>query len=457
MRRCAIAVAAVAAAGMFPSAALAHATLLRAEPAEQSVVARAPAQVVLHFSQQVTLVQSGTDVIGPNGVSVVTSAPHLAPDDVRVVVIPLDPLGRGDYTVRWRVASADGHLVGGAFAFAVGTGRAPPLPAASSGSTIDPGLLVPRFLYFLGLFVLVGGAFVRVAVFAPALRPLAAAQRTAVEESERAGFGVLAFVGVALVLVGGWAAVLRQSTQVAGISFWAPLEGHGSIGGEIAGTRFGREFGHGIDAAAALFVLVLLGFAARRSRRLLYAVAAASIVAGGWALLAPSLSGHAGDPGRGALTIAVDAVHVLGAAVWIGGLAHVFAVAAPATAALADDERRRVRLALIQRFSRLALASVALVAVSGIGRALWELGAVSQIWSTPYGRTLVIKTIVFGGLLALGYRNRKTLADFAAVRRRVGLELALLVTLTAAVSLLTDLPPAKDTPAAAPPAAAAPR
>jgi hypothetical protein len=43
------------------------------------------------------------------------------------------------------------------------------------------------------------------------------------------------------------------------------------------------------------------------------------------------------------------------------------------------------------------------------------------------------------------------------VRRRVGLELALLVTLTAAVSLLTDLPPAKDIPAAAPPAAAAPR
>lgn len=458
MRRAAVITAIVAAAGALPAAAFAHATLLRSDPAAQSTLASLPAEVVLRFSQQVTPVENGVDVTGPNGGSVVAGTPHLAVDDVRVVVIPLQPgLPRGDYTVRWRVASADGHLVGGAFAVSAGTGRPPPLPAARGSSTVDSGLLVARFLYFLGLFVLVGGAFVRWAVFAPAVRPLASEQRAVVDESERAGFGVLAFAGVALVLVGGWAAVLRQSTQVAGISFWAPLEGHGSISGEIAGTRFGREFGHGIDAAAALFVLVLLGYGVRRSRRLLYAAAAAGVVAGGWALLGPSLSGHAGDPGRGALTIAVDAAHVLGAAVWIGGLAHVFAVAAPATAALADDERRRVRLALVQRFSRLALASVALVAVSGIGRALWELGAVSQIWSTAYGRTLVIKTVVFGGLLALGYRNRKTLADFAAVRRRVGLELALLVTLTAAVSLLTALPPAKDRPPATPPSVAAHR
>jgi copper transport protein len=362
---------------------------------------------------------------------------------VRALVIPLAPrLARGDYTVRWRVASTDGHLVGGVFAIGVGAGRPPPQLATTESSNVDSGLLVARFLYFIGLLVLIGAALVRLAVFTPAVRSLSAEGRAEVEESERAGFGVLAFAATALVVVGGWAAVVRQATQVAGISFWAPLEGHGPLVAPIGATRFGREFGHAINAATIFFLLIMCGYALRRWRPSLYVVAAASVVAGAWSLVGPGLSGHAGDPGRGWLALVVDAAHLAGAAVWIGGLAHLFIVAAPATASLAREERSRVRLEIAQRFSRIALVSVAVIGVTGVGRALWELGAVSQIWSTAYGRTLVIKTVLLGALVVLGYLNRKELANFAALRRRVGIELSLLVTLTAAVSLLTDLPPA---------------
>jgi copper transport protein len=416
---------------------------VRIEPAAQSVVAKAPRRIVLHFSQEVTPVSGGTDVIGPNGASVASGAAHLAADDVRALVIPLTAqLPRGDYTIRWRVASADGHLIGGVFAIGVGAGRPPPQLATTEGSAVDSGLLVARFLYFMGLLVLVGGALVRLAVFAPAAGLLAGDERAEVEDAERTGYGVLAFAATSLLVVGGWAAVVRQATQVAGISFWAPLEGHGPLIAPIGATRFGREFGHGINAATVFFVLLMCGYALRRWRPSLYVVAVASVVAGGWALVGPGLSGHAGDPGRGWLALVVDALHLAGAAVWIGGLAHLFVVAAPATASLPLDARKRVRLEIAQRFSRVALASVAVIGVTGVGRALWELGAVSQIWSTPYGRTLVIKTALLGALLLLGYRNRKALGDFSALRRRVGIELSLLVTLTAAVSLLTDLPPA---------------
>ena len=54
---------------------------------------------------------------------------------------------------------------------------------------------------------------VRLAVFAPALRSLTGDRRVDVEESERTGFGVLSFAAAALVVVGGWAAVVRQATQ----------------------------------------------------------------------------------------------------------------------------------------------------------------------------------------------------------------------------------------------------
>jgi copper transport protein len=442
MRRVVVICALAVAAAWTPSA-FAHATLLRVDPAAQSVVARSPARIVLHFSQEVTPVANGTQVIAPGGASAEAGAARLSSKDVRALVIPLAPrLANGDYTIRWRVASTDGHLVGGVFAIGVGAGRAPPQLATTEGSSVDSALLVARFLYFVGLLVLIGGAVVRLAVFNPAVRALGGETRSEVVDAERTGFGVLAFVAAALVVVGGWAAVVRQATQVAGISFWSPLEGHGPLVAPIGATRFGREFGHAINAASVFFVLVLIGYALRRRRPALLAVAAAGAIAGGWAVVGPGLSGHAGDPGRGVLAVTVDALHLVGAAVWIGGLAHLFVVAAPATASLVGEERRAVRLAIAERFSRIALASVVVIGVTGVGRALWELGAVSQIWSTAYGRTLVIKSVLLGALVVLGYLNRRALGDFGALRRRVGIELAVLVTLTAAVSLLTDLPPA---------------
>jgi len=172
------------------------------DPAAQSVVARAPAQIVLHFSQEVTPVNNGTNVIGPGGLSAAGGPAHLSAKDVRALVIPLAPgLARGDYTVRWRVASTDGHLVAGGFAIGVGAGRPPPQLATTESSSVDSGLLVARFLYFIGLLVLVGGAVVRLAVFAPALRLLTGDRRVDVEESERTGFGVLSLLDFVKLVV----------------------------------------------------------------------------------------------------------------------------------------------------------------------------------------------------------------------------------------------------------------
>ena len=147
-------------------------------------------------------------------------------------------------------------------------------------------------------------------------------------------------------------------------------------------------------------------------------------------------------PGAGALTVAVDALHVGAAAVWIGGLAQLVLVVPHATRGLADAARDRARREALGRFSTLALGSVVVIAVTGAGRALWEVGAVSQVWSTGYGRTLIAKSVLFAGLVALGYRNRHALDRFWEVRRRAVAELALLAGVLAAVSLLTDLQPA---------------
>ena len=139
-------------------------------------------------------------------------------------------------------------------------------------------------------------------------------------------------------------------------------------------------------------------------RALLPVAGAASLLL----LLAPTLSGHALDRNQPrVLSVAADFAHLTAAAVWLGGLLSLIYVVPRAT----GDEPKRVAVA--RRFSTVALTAVLVIGVTGIARALTELSAVHQIWTTSYGRALIAKTVLFIPLLGLG------LAEPHAPARRV--------------------------------------
>jgi hypothetical protein len=83
---------------------------------------------------------------------------------------------------------------------------------------------------------------------------------------------------------------------------------------------------------------------------------------------------------------------------------------------------------------------VIVVALGGAARALTELSSISQVWTTSYGRALLVKTAVFVVLLALVWLAR---------RRLLLVQLALLATLAVAVGTLTDLRPGRARASAA--------
>jgi copper transport protein len=406
------------------------------------VVATAPARIVLRFDQQVRDVAS--TVTNADGEQVAAGPASTSSGDVRALVIPLKPnLPDGDYTVRWRIVSTDGHIISGVFAVGIGAGRPPPQAAEVQTASLDWPFLAARFAYFCGLMLVIGGVVFRAAIWQPVLRTIDGQPHAMADLRERIRATQVFTAAAVLMLAGGWVALTRQGAEVAGVSFWEAFDHRGPVASAIQATRFGREFGRGIDLAAIFCVCAAGAFAmVRRSRLGAAALALPAVALGVWTIIVPGLSGHAGDPGRGAFTIAVDAMHVAASAVWIGGLVQLVLVIPHATRGLADGVRDRVRREALGRFSKLALGSVAVIAVTGAGRALWEVGAVSQVWSTGYGRTLIVKSVLLAGLVGLGYRNRHALDRFSEVRRRAGAELLLLAGVLAAVSLLTDLQPA---------------
>ena len=96
------------------SAAFAHASLVRAEPADGALVAEPPAALRLTFNEPVTPLV--IRLIAPDGT---TTTPEATTENTTVTVKP-GPLRRGTHVLSWRVISADGHPVGGSLVFSVG-------------------------------------------------------------------------------------------------------------------------------------------------------------------------------------------------------------------------------------------------------------------------------------------------------------------------------------------------
>lgn len=382
---------ALLAALALPATASAHARLLRSVPANEAVVSKAPASVRLVFDDTVRA-SGGMKAIRNGGGSVLAGKPRIVGG--RTLVVPLrSGLGDGDYTVLWRVLSDDGHEISGTIAFGVGVGRAPPIPALSATNGPSAQDVISRLLFFAGLLTAVGAAVFRFVVSAVPVRLMLLAF-------------LLVFVGV--------------SGQLHDVSL---------------STRFGTAMvvGAGLAGIGALLAALVPVF-----RRL----EPAPFVVGLALLPIPTVAGHALDRGRSWLEVPVDLLHVAAASIWLGGIVGLVLLL----------RRGGERDLLLRRFSNLAFASVFVLSATGVIRALSELRSVSQLWSTGYGRVLIVKTALLSLLVALGWLNRYRLIphlSLGALRRSVAAELLLFAGLVAAVGLLTDLRPGRDRVASA--------
>jgi len=164
-------------AGAAPASA--HTELIGSDPVDGSSTAAGPSRIALTFSEAVQTGFTTVTVIGPGGAQWQAGPPI---QDGAVVTVPVRPLGpAGEYTVGYRVLSADSHPVQGTVRFT--------LTAPGPGTAATPAP---------------SGAGVPEAVAAPG-RPASTVAR-----SDRAGMPVWPWIAGAVLLLGaGVAAALR--------------------------------------------------------------------------------------------------------------------------------------------------------------------------------------------------------------------------------------------------------
>jgi methionine-rich copper-binding protein CopC len=113
--------------------ASAHDYLVSTSPEIDGTADTAPPRVTLTFNEAVNTRFSTVQVTGPTGGVWQNGSPEVLGATVTQRLLPLGPAG--PYRVTWRVVSADGHPIGGTFAFTLRTaGTGTPAVAAPGGS-----------------------------------------------------------------------------------------------------------------------------------------------------------------------------------------------------------------------------------------------------------------------------------------------------------------------------------
>ncbi|GEM_PF-3007123 len=98
--------------------ALAHATLVRSDPSAGATVDRAPSEVFVWFSEQLST-GSKLTVFDGQFQAVDKGETFIDASDATLMRVQLAPLGPGRYTVNWKASAIDGHVSSGSFDFFV--------------------------------------------------------------------------------------------------------------------------------------------------------------------------------------------------------------------------------------------------------------------------------------------------------------------------------------------------
>jgi copper transport protein len=405
---------AVALVLLLPATASAHALVVRSDPAAGSSLAQVPRAVTVTFSEAPELSQSSIVVVDSSGKSVSRGRATGVPGNALEMTVPIGPLLNGVYTVRWKTVSKDdGHASSGDFTFGVGpsayAASAGPAPALAAPPTAASPLIVAgHWIFYVGLGLLVGGAWVSLFALRGGPRRL-----------------LVVTLSGALVMIAG----LTLYGVAQAVEDGTPLS---DLPSTSLGLGLAAQAAPGVAAAVCADV-ALLGRRRLRAPALAVATAAAAVT-----ILVHVLTTHAASSRSALLEVAVQWAHLASFATWIGGLAALLIAV--------GSEPSPAKAAAVRRFSQVAAVALGVVGLTGLLRAVDEVAAWNALVSTLFGQLVAVKVALLLALAGLGAWNRfrsvpavdRTLRGLLRVGR---LEIGVAAVTLVASAILTSLVP----------------
>jgi copper transport protein len=419
----------------------AHSNLVRSDPESGSVLAQAPSTVTLEFSEPLDADLSRARLADANLEILVEGPGRIDPADNRILRLDLPELQDGAYNVIWQARSTvDGHVTSGVVTFSIGEAATNisllPPPGAWDPTTARPPAIdtLIRWLSYLAAAMVAGSFIFGRLVWRPAYRAWGSAERSndqmtalRIRQLAISGIAGLVILSLAFVQFQAWQAtqgVFQISYSEAMIALIRPLNGwvfwvRIILLGELAYLALRLSY-PGTGETAPWWVAIGLSLAV---------------------LLTFSLQSHTAALDN-PLAVAIDWLHVTAMAVWFGGLICL---------ALLLRQTEMPASLLVPRFSRLALTSVGILAISGLFSVLIQVRTFEALTSTIYGEALILKSLFFALMIGLGALNllviSPRLVAFGGravrwLRNTVRTELGIAMLILIAASVMTGVTPA---------------
>lgn len=403
-----------------------HAALISTSPEDGAHLDGTPSEITLEFSEPVGIVDGGMMLFEQG------DDPHvLAPiADGSIVRIPIEfELSDGAYLVQWRVISADSHPLAGTISLSIGdTDDVLNIDQETAPEWVKGTRLAAMAVKYVGLLASIGVVVFGVHI---ANRDWIQIDRLLLRLFALSMIGTVSEVPLA---------AMEYSNQLLypGDELWSTVS----------------ELDRGYRQSAILPIALLIpAFALCRIGR---ETKSHQIIVGclAWfAALSQVLSGHSRSNEPVWLTMVADGVHITVAGIWLGGILMLSMGLLRSWKGFTFSTEESTASA-VSRFSTLAGCSLILLAISGLVMGVIILDSLQALWKSDYGIALFIKVALVGMVMVIAGVNRYVLIPRIVsvpatarvwLRRLVGIELVILLTVTGVTARLVQLNPHVDT------------
>lgn len=416
----------------------AHAELESSEPGANATLTEAPDALSLTFTEGVDAATATVRLLDESQRAVAGLGDASVDGAGLTVTVSLPDLEPGVYTVSYQVVSTvDGHATAGIFAFLVdptGTQEAPSGSPTSTSPSVDAPTIGARWLGLLGSLLALGSLLLWWTAAPRAFGKLAVADRRPPWVMV-ATAGAVSLLGMSLYL---WLAArpivdAAERSGIAAPSSGVPLD----VAGPFGWTPFAIAMRVALVALLCATVLAVVAVM-RRSGPAVAGVTTTLLLV---ALGAMSQAAHAAAAG-GPLFGALDWLHLVAVAAWLGGLPAAFVLASRA---------RPMRTALsviLREHGSVALVAGPVVVLTGLANSPLVLGSPRDLVGSDYGNLLIGKALLVSVALGLGAVNHFGLRGRgrAVTATMVGAELVVAGLAIGAAATMVTIQPAAARP-----------
>ncbi|EUJ28406.1 copper resistance CopC/CopD family protein [Listeria cornellensis] len=356
----------------------AHAYLQSSTPVDQSSVNQAPKKIVLTFTEMIQNEYPSVVVRDSDGRRVENGKAFINPKNDHVVEVGLqDDLPDDVYSAEWRVVSADGHPVSGVISFKVGEtsqGFTTGGDSATNATSSWPSTIVKIVLY-IGFSLVAGVLLFFLALY-----------RVEVGLKLRKTTIRVLFAGLGLLVIGFLLFLPLQVQIYTGGNGWDFT----AMGELVMQSRIGHLWLVQVASLLALMLSLFLLFQKNCLEKVwLWLVPLALFMV---LLFIKAMQGHAAGSPDKTIAIPMDFLHLVSASAWVGGIVVLF---------LLLPKQLEAKVAW-NRFSPWAASFVGMIIVSGLLMSVMNLGSMAKLFTTEYGKVILLKIALFLVMGALG-------------------------------------------------------